>query len=224
MARSAFLRVFGQHWLKPLAFWALAAPALWLAWQWTLLLTGMPHDLGFNPIETTHRFLGDTALRILLITLAITPLRDITRWLPLMKIRRRVGLAAFWYALLHILAYLGLDLLIAAGMSVAGMLSALWEDVAERVYITLGMTAFVLLIPLAVTSFNATIRPLGPGLWQRIHWLIYPLAILAVLHHGFMAKGNQPMPWIHGGILAVLLLYRLVRKARTRSQARASAV
>jgi sulfoxide reductase heme-binding subunit YedZ len=220
MARNAFLRVFGQHWLKPLTFWLLALPGLWLGWQWTLLLTAMPHDLGFNPIETTHRFLGDTALRILLITLAVTPFRDLTRWLPIMKVRRRIGLAAFWYAFLHIAAYLGLDLFIAAGMSLAGMLAGLWEDVAERVYITLGMAAFLLLIPLAATSFNATIRLLGPRLWQQVHWAIYPLAIVAVLHHGFMEKGNQPMPWIHGGILAVLLGYRLVRTARRRSQAR----
>ena len=223
MARNAFLRVFGQHWLKPLTFWLLALPALWLIWQWVQLLTGMPHDLGFNPIETTHRFLGDTAIRILLITLAVTPFRDITRWLPIMKVRRRIGVAAFWYALAHVLAYLGLDLFIAAGMNVNGALAGLWEDVAERIYITLGMIAFILLIPLSVTSFNALIRLLSPARWQQLHWLIYPLAIIAVLHHGFMAKGNQIMPWVHGGILALLLGYRLVRTLRKRSQARASA-
>jgi sulfoxide reductase heme-binding subunit YedZ len=223
MARSAFLRVFGQHWLKPLAFWLLALPGLWLGWQWALLLTGMPHDLGFNPIETTHRFLGDTALRILLVTLAVTPVRDLTRWLPIVKVRRRIGLAAFWYAVLHVAAYLGLDLLIAADMSAGGMLAGLWEDVAERIYITLGMAAFLLLIPLAITSFNAMIRILGPKRWQQLHWAIYPLAVLAVLHHGFMEKGNQPMPWIHGAILAVLLGYRVVRSARRRPQPRPSA-
>lgn len=223
MARSAVLRAFGQHWLKPLTFWLLALPGLWLIWQWGLLLSGMPNALGFNPIETTHHFLGDTALRILLVTLAVTPFRDITHWLPIMKVRRRIGLAAFWYAFAHVAAYLGLDLFIAAGMSLPGMLAGLWEDVAKRIYITLGMAAFILLIPLAVTSFNAAIRALGPRLWQRIHWAVYPLAILAVLHHGFMEKGNQPGPWIHGAILALLLGYRLVRTARRRSQARASA-
>lgn len=223
MARSAFLRVFGQHWLKPVTFWLLALPGLWLIWQWTMLLTGMPHDLGFNPIETTHRFLGDTALRILLVTLAVTPFRDLTRWLPIVKVRRRIGLAAFWYAVLHVAAYLGLDLFIAAGLSLSGMFAGLWEDVAERIYITLGMTAFVLLVPLAITSFNAMIRLLGPKLWQQLHWAIYPLAILAVLHHGFMEKGNQPMPWIHGGILALLLGYRVVRTMRRRSQPSPSA-
>lgn len=218
MAKSAALRSFGRHGLKPLTFWLLALPGLWLGWQWAMLLNGQPHTLGFNPIETTHRFLGDTALRILLISLAVTPFRDITRWLPIMKVRRRIGLAAFWYALLHVAAYLGLDLLIAANMSIAGMFAGLWEDVAKRIYITLGMAAFVGLIPLAITSFNATVRWLGARRWQQLHWAIYPIAILAVLHHGFMEKGNQPMPWIHGGILALLLGYRLVRSARNRSR------
>jgi len=223
MAKSAFLRVVGQHWLKPIAFWLLAAPGIWLAWQWGSMLTGQPHELGFNPIETTHRFLGDTALRILLITLMVTPVRDITRWLPIMKIRRRIGLAAFWYALAHVLAYLGLDLYVAAGFSVPGAFDGLWDDVVERIYITLGMTAFVLLIPLALTSFNAMIRALGTRNWQRLHWLIYPLAIIAVFHHGFMVKGFQLMPWIHGSILFVLLAYRVVKSARPRSRTSAAA-
>lgn len=218
MAKNPVLRSFGRHWLKPLAFWLLALPGLWLGWQWAMLLTGNPHALGFNPIETTHRFLGDTALRILLVTLAVTPFRDLTGWLPVMKIRRRIGLAAFWYAVLHLAAYLGLDLLIAAGLSVSGMLAGLWEDVAKRIYITLGVAALLGLIPLAATSFNASIRWLGTRRWQQLHWAIYPVAVLAVLHHGFMAKGNQPMPWIHGSILALLLGYRLVRTARSKSR------
>ena len=222
MAKNPVLRSFARHGLKPLAFWLLAAPGLYMGWQWYLLLTGGPHDLGFNPIETTHRFLGDTAIRILLVSLAITPLRDLTRWLPVMKIRRRIGLAAFWYAVLHILAYLVLDKYFAAGGSVTGALDGLWEDVVERVYITLGMAAFLLLIPLALTSFDGMVRRLGAGLWQRIHYLVYPVAGLAVLHHGFMEKGNQIGPWIHGLILALLLGYRLWawrgRRARRRAQ------
>tara|TARA_R110001606_G_scaffold96109_6_gene212826 strand:- start:417 stop:1097 length:681 start_codon:yes stop_codon:yes gene_type:complete len=216
MAKSAFLRAFGKDWLKPLAFWALAAPGLWLAWQWGLLLSGGPNQLGFNPIETTHRFLGDTALRILLISLAITPFRDLTRWLPVMKVRRRVGLAAFWYAAAHLVAYLGLDLYLAAGMSLTGMWAGLWEDVVKRIYITLGMTAFILLIPLALTSFNGAVRALGATAWQKLHYSVYPLAVIACLHYGFMVKGNQLGPWVHGGILALLLAYRLVAGIRRR--------
>jgi sulfoxide reductase heme-binding subunit YedZ len=202
---------FGRHWLKPLAFWALAAPFLWLAWQWALLLTGQPNAMGFNPAEYTHRLLGDTALRILLISLAVTPFRDLTRWTPVMRIRRRIGLAAFWYAALHVFAYLALDLLFS--------LEKLWDDVVERIYITLGMASFVLPIPLAITSFDRAIRAMGPKAWGRLHQLVYPLAILAVLHHGFMVKGHQLMPWIHGGILALLLGYRLLRWRRKRAAA-----
>ena len=221
MARHPFLRTFSRHWLKPLAFWLLALPGLWLGWHWVLLLSGQAHGLGFNPIETTHRFLGDTAIRILLISLAVTPVRDLTRWGPVMMIRRRIGLAAFWYALLHILAYLGLDLFLASGMSVSGALAGLWRDVAERIYITLGMSAFILLIPLALTSFNRMQRWLGARRWQGLHRLVYPLAILAVLHHGYMVKGQQLGPWIHGGVLALLLAYRLAGTiARKRSQPR----
>jgi len=224
MARSPVLKTFSRHLLKPLTFWLLAMPGLWLGWQWVMLLGGQVNDLGFNPIETTHRFLGDTAIRILLVSLVVTPVRDLTRWPPIMMIRRRIGLAAFWYALLHILAYLGLDLFLAAGMSMTGALASLWRDVAERIYITLGMSAFLLLIPLALTSFNRAQRWLGGRRWQGLHRLVYPLAILAVLHHGYMVKGQQLGPWIHGGILALLLIYRLVGMiARRRAQPRASA-
>ena len=222
MAKSAFLKAFGKSWLKPLTFWALALPGLWLTWEWSLLLSGGTHTLGFNPIEKTHRFLGDTALRIVLISLAVTPLRDLTRWLPLMKIRRRIGVAAFWYALLHVLAYLGLDLYLAAGQSLTGMWAGLWNDVVERIYITLGMIAFLTLVPLAVTSFNSMVRRLGSTVWQRLHYSVYPLAVIAVFHYGFMVKGNQIGPWLHGGVLALLLGYRLVRWAlRKRSAAMA---
>jgi sulfoxide reductase heme-binding subunit YedZ len=208
MAKNAVLKGFGKFWLKPLTFWALASPALWLAWHWYQLLNGGSHALGFNPIETTHRFLGDTALRILLISLAVTPFRDLTRWLPIMKVRRRLGLATFWYAALHVAAYLGLDLYLAANMSLTGMFAGLWEDVSERIYITLGMTAFLTLLPLSLTSFNSMVRRLGTKVWQRLHYSVYPLGLIAVLHYGFMVKGNQIGPWVHGGILIVLLSWR----------------
>ncbi|WP_300529848.1 protein-methionine-sulfoxide reductase heme-binding subunit MsrQ [Maricaulis sp.] len=212
---------FERQGLKPLAFWLLALPGLWLFAQWGLLLGGQDHSLGFNPIETTHRFLGDTALYVLMASLAVTPLRDLTRWKAVMKIRRRIGLAAFWYAVLHVIAYLGLDLYIAAGMSVSGMMAGLWDDVVERTYITLGMLAFIGLIPLALTSFNAMIRRLGALLWRRLHLAVYPISVLAVLHYGFLAKGNQLGPWIHGAALAALLGYRLfayLRHTRLRAQ------
>lgn len=210
-------REFARVWLKPLTLALLLAPGVWLAAQWVALLAGWPNRLGFNPVETTHHFLGLTAIRILLVTLAVTPFRDWTGWAPIMRVRRRIGLAAFFYALAHLLAYLGLDLYFS--------LPKLWEDVVQRIYITLGMSAFVLLIPLAITSHNWMMKKLGAVRWQRLHWLVYPIAMLAVLHHGFMVKGNQLGPWVHGGILAVLLSWRVAKAVgvahpRTRSRAR----
>lgn len=203
MAGSPALRTFARTWMKPLTLAALILPGAYLAVQWVLLLSNQPNDLGFNPVEWTHRYLGDTAIRVLLVTLAVSPLRDITGWAPLALIRRRIGLAAFFYAAAHILAYLWLDL--------AWSLVKLWEDVLLRVYITFGMAAFVLLVPLAVTSTNGMIRRLGRATWDRLHWLIFPLSILAVLHHYFMVKGDQPAPLVHGGILALLLGWRVAR-------------
>ncbi len=190
-------------WLKPVFFIGLSLPALWLVWQWAMLLGGFPNDLGVNPIEATNRFLGDTALRILLITLAITPLRDITGIVALSRLRRMAGLFAFFYVCAHLSSYLGLDLFFS--------LAKLWKDIVKRTYITLGMTAFTLLIPLALTSTNGALRRLGPKRWKRLHWLIYPAALLAVTHHYFMAKGFQIMPLVHGAILLFLLGWRLIK-------------
>jgi sulfoxide reductase heme-binding subunit YedZ len=204
MAHSAFLRTFGKHWMKPLTLAALIAPLVWLAYLWTLMLSGIePYSMGFDPVKWTHHYLGNTAIRILLITLAISPIRDITGWAPIVLIRRRIGLAAFFYAALHMLAYLGLDK--------EWSLAALWEDVVIRTYITFGMLALTLMIPLALTSTNGMIRRLGRKTWDRVHWVIYPLSILAVAHDILMQKTFQPTPWVHAGILALLLGWRIAR-------------
>jgi len=192
--------------MKPLTLIALCLPGVYAAAQWAFGLAGLPNELGFNPAEWTHHFLGDTALRILLVTLAISPLRDITGWAPLALIRRRIGLAAFIYSAAHILAYLWLDLL--------WSFSALWDDVLKRTYITLGMAAFAAMVPLALTSTNGMIRKLGRRMWERIHQLIFPIAVLAVLHHLFMVKGNQPEPIVHGAILAALVAWRIAKRVR----------
>ena len=160
------LRTFGKHWLKPLTLVALIAPFAWLAYQWTLMLAGLPNDMGWNVGQWTHRYLGDTAIRVLLVTLAVSPIRDITGWAPIALIRRRVGLAAFFYAALHLLAYFWLD----RNWSITGLI----EDVTLRTYIMLGMAALTLMIPLAITSNNSSIKQLGRKTWDRLHWLIYP--------------------------------------------------
>lgn len=213
--RKAVLRGFARHWLKPLVLIALILPLIWITVQWILLLTGQPNDLGFEPVAATHHFLGQTAIRILLVSLAVTPFRDLTKWGPILKVRRRIGLAAFWYALLHLTAYFGADLFFS--------LPKLWEDIVERTYITFGMAALALLIPLAVTSFDSMIRRLGAVRWKRLHSLVYVIAILAVTHHFFAEKGLQPGPLIHAGILALLLGYRVWRAVQTRRKRTAAA-
>jgi sulfoxide reductase heme-binding subunit YedZ len=140
----------------------------------------------------------------LLVSLAITPFRDISRWAPIMQVRRRIGLAAFWYAVMHLLAYFGADLFFS--------LPALWEDIVERTYITFGMAALILLIPLSVTSFNSMIRKLGAQRWGQLHMAVYLIAILAVTHHFFAEKGLQPGPLIHASILVILLGWRVWKR------------
>lgn len=188
-------------WLKPLAHGLLALPLAWLLAHWGLILAGETRALGANPVEATIRFLGDSALRVLLLALAVRPVARLFNQSWLMRIRRLTGLWAFAYVCLHLTSYIGMDL--------AFSWHALWQDVLKRRYITLGMTAFVLLVPLAATSANAMIKWLGPKRWQRLHRLVYAAAVLAVLHHWFMVKGVQAAPILHGMVLAVLLGSRL---------------
>lgn len=204
MAHSAFLRAFGKHWMKPLTLAALIAPFAFIAWQFFQVLSDPLSDaMGTDPVAYIHHFLGDTAIRILLITLAISPIRDITGWAPIALIRRRIGLAAFFYAALHMIAYLWLDK--------DWNLALLWEDMVLRTYIMLGMAALVLMIPLAITSNKSMIRRLGRKTWDRLHWLVYPLAILAVAHNLLMVKIVFGDPLIHAVILALLLGWRIAR-------------
>jgi methionine sulfoxide reductase heme-binding subunit len=204
MAHSAALRTFGKHWMKPLVLLALIAPFAYLAVLWIMMLNGLNTPMGWDPVKWTHHYLGDTAIRILLATLAVSPIRDITGWAPIALVRRRIGLAAFSYATLHMLAYVGLNL----GWS----LPKLWEDVVVRTYITFGMIALLAMIPLALTSNNSMIRRLGRKAWDRIHWLIFPLAIFAVAHNILMQKTLfQVQPMTHAMILAALLGWRLAR-------------
>lgn len=204
MTGNATLRAFGKTWMKPVTLVALIAPFAFLAWQWIQVLTGInSRAMGTDFVAYTHHFLGDTAIRILLVTLAISPIRDITGWAPIALIRRRIGLAAFFYAALHMIAYLWLDRNWDLGL--------LWEDMVMRTYIMLGMAALVLMIPLAVTSTNGMIRRLGRKTWDRVHWLIYPLAILAVAHNLLMVKVIYGDPLMHAVILTLLLGWRVGR-------------
>jgi sulfoxide reductase heme-binding subunit YedZ len=156
--------------------------------------------LGANPIEELIHRCGKWALNFLLITLSVTPLRRLTGAGWLLRFRRMFGLFAFFYALLHFLVYAGLDQRF--------NLPAILEDIAERPYITIGFTALVLLLPLALTSTNGMMRRLGRR-WKKLHRLIYPIAILGVWHFYWQVKLDTLEPLIYAGILAVLLGFRI---------------
>ena len=168
-----------------------------LAW---LILRFLTDDLGANPIEeVTHRT-GDWSLRILLAALAVTPIRRITGWNQVIQVRRLVGLFAFFWVCLHFLTYLVLDQFFGWSYIV--------EDVIERPYITAGFTAFLLLIPLAVTSTRGWIRRLGKR-WARLHKLVYVVGLLGVIHYLWITRADDRAPVVYGTILLVLLAFRV---------------
>jgi methionine sulfoxide reductase heme-binding subunit len=181
-------------------------PAALLAWR---AATG---NLTANPIEFITLETGFWALTLLMLTLAVSPLRRITGWNRIIAFRRILGLAAFGYATLHLLTYVTLDRFFD--------FSEIGADIIKRPYITVGFAAFVLLVPLAVTSTKGWIRRLGKR-WQPLHRLVYPAAALAVLHFYWKksAKADVSEPLLYAGILAVLLLVRLAfRLTRGRSR------
>jgi sulfoxide reductase heme-binding subunit YedZ len=157
-------------------------------------------SLGANPIEELIHRLGIWGLNFLLITLTVTPLRRLTGKNWLLRFRRMLGLFAFFYVLLHFLTYSGLDQRFD--------LSAIIEDIAERPYITVGFTALLLLVPLAATSTQAMMRRLGRR-WQKLHRLVYLIAILGVVHFYWQVKLDTLEALIYAAILAILLGYRL---------------
>jgi methionine sulfoxide reductase heme-binding subunit len=165
-----------------------------------------PDALGANPAEFITRSLGDWCLRFLLITLAVTPLRRITGWNWLLRLRRMFGLFAFFYAVVHFTSYIAFDHVFDA--------VAILKDIVKRPFITVGFTVLVLLVPLAVTSTNAMVRRLGAHNWRALHRLVYPIAALGVLHFWWMVKRDITEPAIYAAILAVLLGYRLAAYLR----------
>jgi sulfoxide reductase heme-binding subunit YedZ len=183
------------RWLKAGVFVACLAPLAILAWN------AATNNLGANPIDEITDQTGTWTLRFLLITLAITPARRLTGWNRLIQLRRMLGLFAFFYGALHFLTYVWLDQFFALDEIVA--------DVMERPFITAGFASFVGLIPLAVTSTAKMIRRLGGKWWQRLHRLIYGIAIGGVIHYLWLVKADIRQPLIYGVVLGVLLSYRL---------------
>src|SRR5437764_1849589 len=177
-------------------------------------MNGWGVGLGPNPVEALEHGTGDWTLRFLLITLAITPLRKLLRVPALIKFRRMFGLFAFFYGCLHFTTYLCADKFF--------NIHEILADVVKRKYITVGFLAFVLLIPLAITSTTGWIRRLGGKRWRALHRLIYLSAIAGVIHYLWLVKADIHKPIEYGAILAALLAYRVIMWQRRSSAARSS--
>ena len=169
-----------------------------------LVWLGFTDGLGANPIEFITHSTGTWTLVGLLVTLSVTPLRKLSGWNWLLRLRRMLGLFAFFYASLHFVTYIWLDQFFDLG--------AVLRDVIKRPFITVGFLAFVLLIPLAATSTNAMVKRLGGKNWQRLHRLVYVIAILGVTHYWWLVKKDITQPLIYALILAALLAFRLLLK------------
>ena len=193
--------------LKPILFTACLVPLGQLGFKY------YSDDLTANPIEYITRFTGSWALLILLASLAVTPLRKLTGWNELIKLRRMLGLFAFFYAALHFTTYMVLDLFFD--------FAAIGKDILKRPYITVGFTALVLMIPLALTSNAAMIRRLGKR-WQQLHYLVYVIAILGVVHFYWLVKADIRRPVQYGAALAMLLGFRLAVKLQSSLRSSAS--
>ncbi len=180
-------------------------PAVWF------FCRGITDQLGADPMRALEQALGLWALRFLVATLMITPLRQLFG-INLLRYRRALGLLAFYYALLHLLTYLVLD----QGLDIAAIVA----DIIKRPYITIGMATFVILVPLALTSNNASIRRLGGQAWARLHRLVYIAAIGAALHFILVVKSWPLEPLVYAAIVAVLLGYRLARSQMKKASPR----
>lgn len=190
----------------------LAKPALWLlcaAPMVALVGRALADQLGANPAETLIRETGEWALRWLWACLAITPLRQVLQLPALLRFRRALGVTAFVYGVIHLLAYAGLDQ--------GWQIDAIVKDVFKRNFILVGVLALLAMTPLALTSFNRAVRALGGRRWQALHRLVYAVAVLVLLHFFWMKSGKNDFAevGVYGAVLAALLGWRFGRWART---------
>jgi sulfoxide reductase heme-binding subunit YedZ len=191
---------------KPVVFVLSLLPFAWLLWG------ALSDNLGANPQEHLIRSAGDWTLRFLCLTLAITPLRVIAGAPALARFRRMLGLFTYFYVVLHLLAYSVFDKEL--------VWSEIAKDIAKRPFILVGFTAFVLLTPLAATSFNRAVKALGAKRWQALHKLVYAIACLAILHFFWMRAGkhNFAEVAVYAAIIAVLLGWRVANRFRTKAR------
>lgn len=188
--------------LRRVPVWPVHAVAAgWAAWLFWLGATG---GLGVEPVEALEHAYGELALQLLIASLAVTPLR---RWtgVSLLRFRRALGLSCFLFAAAHLTVWAVLDV---------QNVGRVWADIVKRPYVTIGMGAFLLLVPLAVTSNDASLRRMGAGAWRRLHRLAYPAAGLAALHYVWLAKGFQIEPLAYGAVVLGLLASRLPGRRR----------
>jgi sulfoxide reductase heme-binding subunit YedZ len=194
-----------HRWTKVVLFFLCLAPLFGLGWRaWNGRLTA-------NPIEFITHLTGGWTLRLIVATLAVTPLRKALRLPDLIRFRRMIGLFAFFYGCLHFLTYLWLDKFFD--------LHDIVKDIGKRPFITAGFTAFVLMVPLAVTSTAGWIRRLGGRRWQRLHRLIYLSGVAGVIHYYWLVKSDIRKPVLFGILVGILLLFRLGMWLRTRATA-----
>jgi methionine sulfoxide reductase heme-binding subunit len=201
--------------LKPLAFLAGLGPAVYLVWA---ALTG---HLSVNPLSDVTNETGVWTLRFVAITLTITPLRRLTGWNSLIRFRRMMGLYAFFYGTLHFTTYVVLDRFaglvdfpdgVVSWTTVRNLAVSIGGDIYMRPFITIGFTALVLMVPLAVTSTAGMIRRLGGRRWNLLHRLIYVTAVLGVVHYWWLVKADISRPQTYAAVMAILLGFRLVKK------------
>ncbi len=192
-------RLLLQPAAKPLLFAVCLLPLLWLFYG------AVANTLGANPAEALIRSTGDWTLRLLCVTLAVTPLRQITGWQALARLRRMLGLFTFFYGVLHFLCFAWLDM----GFDVEAIL----QDIPKRPFILVGSAALLLMLPLAATSFNRAIKTLGAARWQALHRLVYATALLALLHFFWMRSAKNDFgEWsVYAAVMALLLGWRLWR-------------
>ncbi len=172
-------------------------PLVWLLVDWRL------DQLTFNPIQEITKRTGRDALVLLLLALSCAPLSQVLKWRRILTVRRALGVYAFVYALFHFATFVWLDYMFD--------LALIAEGILEKPFALVGFLAFLILLPLAITSTNGWIKRLGKN-WKRLHRFIYPAAVLVIIHFTWAAKQNFGEPLIYGGVLALLLLWRVVRK------------
>jgi len=203
-------------WVKYPVIAVSLLPALWIGFALWSDLTRNTRFLGANPVKEMEHFMGEWNIRFLVLTLAVTPVMKITGWGWLIRYRRIFGLLAFLYIFLHLTIYFVLDVELSGALLV--------EDVAERLYITLGMAGFLLLVPLAITSTKGWIKRLGNKRWNQLHWLIFPAVVLGLIHYYMAVKRDIREPLFYALIFAVLFWYRLRKPRESGSRKRASDV